>query len=154
MAVETDVEKLMRAMPVFADTDASVLRELKSIATVVTLPPGTLLFGEGDLHSDLYFVSSGTIALDMVTAKCGKQQILTAGGGDIIAWSAVLGDHLMTASAVASEESRLIAFPADQLLALCEANHDVGYAVMSCVAKLMSRRLLATRLQLLDVFQN
>lgn len=154
MDAETDVIELMRLMPVFTDTQTSVLRELKTIAKVVLLPPGTLLFGEGDHHSDLYFVASGMITLDMVTAQCGKQQILTVGAGDLVAWSAVLGDGLMTASAVASKESRLIAFPANQLLALCEANHDVGYAVMSCVARLISRRLLATRLQLLDVFQN
>ena len=152
MDAENDVIELMRAMPVFAEMHSSVLGELAAIAKVVTVPAGTLIFGEGDHHPDLYFVSSGTITLEMVTAQCGKQQILTVGDGDLIAWSALLGDSRMTASAVASEETLLIAFPADQLLALCESNRDLGYQVMLCVAKLISRRLLATRLQLLDVF--
>lgn len=147
-----DVLQLMRAMPALADTDASVLRELEAIAKVVTVPAGTILFSEGDLHTELYFVASGTIALDMVTAQCGKQQIITVGDGDLIAWSALLGDGRMTASAVASQESQLIAFDADRLRALCEANHDVGYAMVLCTAKLICRRLLATRLQLLDLF--
>jgi CRP/FNR family cyclic AMP-dependent transcriptional regulator len=152
MDAQCDVVELMRGVPALASADASVLRELEALARVVTVPPGTVLFSEGDHHPELYFVSSGTITLDMLTAQCGKQQIITVGEGDLIAWSALLGDGRMTASAIASQESRLIAFPADQLLALCEANRDVGYVVMLCIAKLISRRLLATRLQLLDLF--
>ena len=152
MDVQGDVVELMQPIPARASADTSVLRELEAIAIVITVPAGTLLIGEGDNYSALYFVASGTITLDMLTSQCGKQQIITVGDGDLIAWSALLGDGRMTASAIASQESRLIAFPADQLLALCEANHDVGYVVILCIAKLISRRLLATRLQLLDLF--
>lgn len=152
MDSEPDVLQLMRSMPALADADASVLAELESLARVVDVPAGTVLFSEGDIHTDLYFVASGTMALDMVTAHCGKQQILTVGEGDLIAWSSLLGGGRMTASAVASEESRLVAFDAKQLRDLCERNHELGYAVMSCSAKLICRRLLATRLQLLDLF--
>ena len=150
---QSEVGELVRAIPAFASADAGVFAKLESIATIMFYPQGTMLFHEGDQHDHLYFVASGTITLEMVTEQCGTKPILTLGAGDLMAWSSLLGDGRMTASALVSEDSRLIAFPSADLRALCERDHDVGYVVMSGVARLMSRRLLATRLQLLDVFQ-
>lgn len=152
MDSQSDVLELMRAMPALADTDDRVLQQLAAIARVVIVPAGTLLFSEGDTHTDIYFVASGTISLDMVTAHCGKQQILTIGDGDLVAWSSLFGDGRMTASAVATEESQLIAFDTSQLRSMCNADHDFGFSMVTCAAKLICRRLLATRLQLLDLF--
>jgi CRP-like cAMP-binding protein len=152
MQVAAEIVSVLREIPVLAAIDESVLGKLAAIARIVEIPKGTLLFSEGERRTDLYFVLSGTIELDMVTAKCGKQRILTLADGDLLAWSAWLGDGQMTASAVATEDTRLLSFPADQLRALCEANHDVGYVVALGTAKLISRRLLATRLQLLDLY--
>ncbi len=154
MSDEENVVEMLRAISVFADADADILGELESLARVVTVPKGAVVFSEGDKHTDVYFVSSGTIALDMVTTECGNQRVLTVGDGDLLAWSAMLSDCRMTASAVATEPSRMLAFPADKLRELCDANHDVGYVVMAGIAKLVSRRLLATRLQLLDLFHD
>ncbi|WP_442509378.1 hypothetical protein SH528x_000947 [Novipirellula sp. SH528] len=58
----------------------------------------------------------------------------------------------MTATAVATLDTTLISFDADALSQLCEQNHDIGYKVMFTIAKSLSKRLVATRLQLLDLF--
>ena len=152
MESDPKIVELLRTMPAFADLDHQVLSQIGALANLISVPEGTLIFAEGDSHTDLSFVLRGTVVLDMVTAQCGKQQILTLGEGDLLAWSTFLGDSRMTSSAVAATDTELVSFPAKQLRSLCEANHDVGYAVSLTIAKLMSRRLLATRLQLLDVF--
>ena len=154
MTAESGLAELIRAVPALANADPAVVEQLEVIAREIEAPEGTLIFNEGDQQSDLFFVASGSFALDMVTHYCGKQQILTVGDGDLLAWSSFLSGGRMTASAVALEPSRLLAFDADQLRQLCEANHEVGYVVMSAIAKLISRRLLATRLQLLDLFHS
>ena len=50
------------------------------------------------------------------------------------------------------EAVKTVALPGDQLRQLCEAEHEVGYHIMRQLASALSRRLLATRLQLLDLF--
>ncbi len=52
------------------------------------------------------------------------------------------------------EETRVFVFRDEEFMQLCQSNHDVGYPVMRELSKAISRRLVATRLQLLDLFAN
>jgi hypothetical protein len=58
----------------------------------------------------------------------------------------------MTTSAVAQEDTQVIAICAADLLALCESDPVFGYQLMQRVALALANRLVATRLQLLDLF--
>lgn len=82
----------------------------------------------------------------------GAVRILTLGPGEMAGWSALLDQGKMTASAVAVQDSEVIVAAADKLRQLCETNHDFGYHLMRQMAAALSERLVATRLQLLDLF--
>lgn len=138
--------------PLGVGAEPAVVTSLAALAKLETFPAGAELFREGDHHHQLYIVRQGHLSLDMTTATCGQQRILTAGVGDVVAWSALLGDGRMTATAQAIEETQMIVIDAGQLRSLCEADHDVGYRVMKWMARMIAGRLLATRLQLLDLF--
>jgi CRP-like cAMP-binding protein len=84
----------------------------------------------------------------------GRVPLMTAGPGDLVGWSPLFGGHPMTATATALEPVRVLSFDGQDLRGLCEANHEVGYHVMRQLALVLSDRLLATRLQLLDLFQD
>jgi CRP-like cAMP-binding protein len=142
----------MLALGFDADADG-VAAALSAVAVLTDLPAGTLIFNEGELHNHVYFIVRGTVALEMLTAGAGKQRILTMGEGDLLSWSALLGAGRMTSSATALEPVRLLEFDATVLGDLCRQNHEVGYVIMTRVAEALSRRLLATRIQLLDVYQ-
>jgi hypothetical protein len=47
---------------------------------------------------------------------------------------------------------RAIALDGKCLRTKCEQNHDLGYELLKRFSQIMSRRLDATRLQLLDVY--
>lgn len=81
----------------------------------------------------------------------GRVPILTAGPGDVLAWSALVQQKIMTSTAVAQEPVRTIAFDGNALRQLCECNHAIGYYVMRQLAPALSHRLVATRLQLLYI---
>ncbi len=149
---EQGMEDQIRRLGLADPGNGDVIERLSKMSSLVTYPVGTLIFSEGELHDRLYFVAHGAVSLEMVTTNCGQKRILTTGTGDLLAWSGLLGDGRMTATAVAIEPTELIEFPAATLRSLCESNHDVGYVVMLRVAKALSHRLLATRLQLLDLY--
>ena len=46
----------------------------------------------------------------------------------------------------------MIAIPSDRLLDICDTFPSVGYHLMRRMAHSLSQRLLATRLQMLDLF--
>lgn len=109
---------------------------------------------EGSEATELYLIESGRVGLDMFVPGRGQVRILTLGPGEVLAWSALVGNHGATATATALDDTLTIAFPDKALSDLCEANLAVGYFVMKELAKAISRRLLSTRLQLLDLFAN
>jgi len=131
---------------------ADVLEKLADKSTLGSLMAGEVLFREGSENRNLYFVHSGRLALEMNVPGRGAVRILTIGPGEMVGWSALLGQGTMTASAVALEESELVAAPADKLSELSESNPEFGYHLMLHMAAALSKRLVATRLQLLDLF--
>lgn len=131
-----------------------VLDELAQAGQVQGFPAGTVLFREGTPNQNLYLISVGCVALEMQVPGRGRVRILSLGPGDVLAWSALLGDGEMTATAVALEDTQAISVSGRRMQEVCEANHDVGYALMHRISMALSQRLLATRLQLLDLFSN
>ena len=84
--------------------------------------------------------------------RSGGLPVLTLEAGDLLGWSGLVDSTQVTATAIAVQDTRAIALPADRLKALCQEDHDIGYEIMRRVAVALSRRLVATRLQLLDMF--
>lgn len=155
---DLDVQRRLQALPWNEPLPGSILERLASLAVVAQYPLGQVLFYESELHSRLYFISSGVVSLEMRVsvnrlAGQGSQRILTVGPGEILAWSALLADGHMTTTAIVTEPLCTIEFDTAALKRLCRQDHEVGYYIMHQVAMGLSRRLLATRLQLLDLFQ-
>ncbi|MGD9644922.1 MAG: Crp/Fnr family transcriptional regulator [Pirellulales bacterium] len=126
--------------------------QLAACASERAVPAGEVLFREGGQNDDLMFVRSGGVALDMQVPRRGNVRILSLGPGDLLAWSAVLGQGKMTASATVLEPARLFVIPASQFEAICHADPQLGYHLMREAARALANRLVATRLQLLDLF--
>ncbi|MEW4527186.1 Crp/Fnr family transcriptional regulator [Maioricimonas sp. JC845] len=131
---------------------AEDLDKLAAIATLEPIKAETVLFQEGAPCDRLYVVASGLIGLDMCMPRRGCIRILTVGEGELLGWSALVGRAAMSARATVLEAGTLVAFSAKQLEDLCDRDHDVGYAIMRQISHALLKRLLATRLQMLDMF--
>lgn len=149
---EPSIAIALREMEFSAVLPASVLTQLSRAAEWRVLSSGSVLFREGDFHDQLYLIHAGHLALEMCIPARGCTRLLTLGPGDLAAWSSLCGEGQMTATAIALEPVQLIAFPGRTLRELCEADHHFGYRLMSRLSQALSKRLLATRLQLLDLF--
>ena len=128
------------------------VEKLAAIGTIEQYGSSTVLFQEGSDCRQLSLVIDGLIGLDMCMPRRGCIRILTVGPQELLGWSAMVPNARMTARATVIEPCTLVTFPANQLRALCDADHDVGYVVMSHLSAALSQRLLATRLQMLDMF--
>lgn len=113
---------------------------------------GATIFREGQPESRVFVIVSGQVALEMDLPGRGRRRILSLGPGDFLGWTPLFGDAPMTATALAIEPSELFSATGEELRAAAEANPELGYYVMRYVALALSRRLIATRLQLLDLF--
>jgi CRP-like cAMP-binding protein len=130
----------------------NVLDQLAAAASWRHCPSGAVLFREGDQNRSFYIIQRGSVALEMCLPARGCQRLLTLGPGDIVAWSALLGQGAMTTSAIALEDTELMAISGPDLQQFCEADPVFGYHLMQRLCHALSQRLVATRLQLLDLF--
>ncbi|MBC8351135.1 MAG: Crp/Fnr family transcriptional regulator [Planctomycetes bacterium] len=128
------------------------LGRLAEESTVRRVAAGEVVFRDGSTNNNLYLIRSGRLALEMNVPGRGAVRILTLGAGEMVGWSALLGQGKMTAGAIAIEDSDVVVASADRLRELCEADRDFGFLLMRQMADALSKRLVATRLQLLDLF--
>lgn len=146
------LEELLRQAPFLQRLSSGDLSKIAQIAAVEQFQPSDVLFQEGAACDRAYMVVEGLVALDMCMPRRGCVRILTVGPREIVGVSSLLGDGRMTTRATAVEATTLISLPARKLRELCDSDHDIGYAVMTQLSAALAARLLATRLQLLDVY--
>lgn len=143
---------LLAGLRFSAELSTSALGRLAASATVRSYPAGTRLFREGETSEYLMIVSSGRVGLDMNVPGRGAVRVLSLEAGDLLAWSALLENARMTASALAVEDTEVVAVLALAVLQACDQDPEFGYQFMRRVVVALAERLLATRLQLLDLF--
>jgi len=132
--------------------DVSCRDELASRVSYRDVAEGTILFRENTVRDELLLVVSGRVALEMNVPGRGNVRIISLADGDLVGWSALLAAGVMTTSAITLAPTRLAVFPAAEIRDLCDRRPEIGYPVMRHVARSLANRLVATRLQLLDLF--
>jgi CRP/FNR family transcriptional regulator, cyclic AMP receptor protein len=134
------------------------LTQVALIATVESKIAGNVLFREGATCDRVFFVASGMVGLDMYVDRYvpprGNVRVVTLETGDFFTWSPLLGARPATVTATVMEDATLVSMPSRLLQELCDRDHDIGYAIMQSLAFTLSDRLLATRLQFLDIFRS
>jgi CRP-like cAMP-binding protein len=127
-----------------------VQEKLLALGEAFHYPAGQTIFHEGDPSLYLYIVKSGQVAIDLHIASKGRRSIMTAGPGDLFSWSALVEPRIETASARAVEETEAVGIKGGALMDLCREDPGLGFEVYHELAEVISARLIATRLQLLD----
>ena len=146
------VEAALKSLQFTSGWPQRVSRELASLGSLLSVSAGEVLFHEGGSNGRVSLGASGRIGIEMLLPGRGRLRVLSLGPGDVVAWSAVLDSGKMTATGVAEEPSLLLVMSGAHLRQLCARDHEVGYFVMQRLAEAVSRRLVATSLQLLDIF--
>ena len=150
---EISNEQLLRQVGLDRDLRDDLVARLAAIATHYAFACGETIFREHQYHQRVYWIVDGVVTLEMSPSHAGPKAVLTVGSGDLLAWSAFLGNQRMTTTAVASTDVQLVGFDSDQARRLCDENNEIGYRFLQSLAEALSRRLVATRLQLLDLFE-
>ena len=94
----------------------------------------------------------GRVALQLFAPGRGAMTFRTVGPGEVFGYSWIAPPYRWTYDGIALERVRALAMDAACLRAKCETDHDLGYEIMKRFMPVLTERLHATRLQLLDVY--
>ncbi len=130
----------------------AVREKVLSVAQSFHYTAGQTIFSMGDPSLRVFVVKSGRVGIMIHVPNKNSVTILTLGPGDLFSWSALVQPHIETATARALEDTEALGMSGRALMDLCEQDPLVGYDLYRTLTHVITARLRATRLQLLDVF--
>lgn len=140
------------AHPFFAALTDAQLVALSEDAITETFTAGQRLFDEGGIADMFWLIEHGSIALDMRVPGRGDQIVETLGPGTVLGWSWLHPPYRWHFRAVARLATTAIAFDAASVRRRCDADPAFGYAMLRSFTPVITERLQATRLRLLDLY--
>jgi CRP-like cAMP-binding protein len=151
MTVE-GLDTLMQEHPFFEGLSAEALELLAGCASNERFPAGRTIVREGDSADKFFLIRHGTVAQEIRVPGRDPLIIETLEEGDILGWSWIVPPYRWTFDARALELVRTISLDATCLRAKCEQDHSLGYDLYQRIVPVMSRRLKAVRLRLVDMY--
>ena len=124
---------------------------LASLARRVNFAAEDLIFHEGDEKHEFFLLLAGRVSLEIV-AQGKPLRVHTLEGGDELGWSAVIVGRGKHFQARALEPVDALSFDGYALLERCRADTGFGYKIMHRLLGVVSERLQAARIQVLDMY--
>jgi CRP-like cAMP-binding protein len=118
----------------------------------VTFRPDERLFDEGGRADKFWLVEEGCIALDLQVPGRGDQIVETLAAGTVLGWSWLHPPYRWHFGAVARVATAAIEFDAPSVRGRCGADPAFGYAILRVFTPVITERLQATRLRMLDLY--
>ncbi len=152
MLYQADITSTIKSIPWFLDLSPESLQNLISAAEMRAFEIGDTIFTEGEQHNFLYVILEGKVSVESYIPGRGSLPIFTAESLDVIGWSSltpVVRQKTGTVKVLAP--TRVVAFDAEKLMSLCEADSQLGFVIMRRLANIVASRLLNHRLHLLEL---
>jgi len=140
------------AHPFFAALTDEQRAALAANGSAVTFAAGERLFDEGGSADRFWLIEDGRIALDMRVPGRGDQIVETLASGTVLGWSWMHPPYRWHFGAMARLATTAIEFDAPSVRRRCDADPAFGYAALRSFTPVITERLQATRLRLLDLY--
>jgi CRP/FNR family transcriptional regulator, cyclic AMP receptor protein len=147
-----NLESILEAHPFFEGLDRAYITFLVGCASNQRCSPGEFLFREGQEANYFYLIREGTVNLEIYSPQQGPIIVQTLGAGEILGWSWIVSPYQWRFDARLVEQTRLIALDGKCLRQKCEEDRGMGYELLKRFAPIIEQRLVATKIQLLDLY--
>ncbi|MFH8371728.1 cyclic nucleotide-binding domain-containing protein [Streptomyces sp. NPDC018031] len=121
-------------------------------AREVSFPAGARVMVQGGTAEWFWLMRSGAVALDHRDPRGTTRVIETVGPGDLLGLSWLFPPHVWRTGAISVTAGHALEFDASAVRAMCAADPELGQAFVAQVADTIGRRLMGTRIRLLDVY--
>ena len=145
-------EQILANQAFFKGMNETYLLMLADHASFVSYKTGQFVFNQNEEADTFYLITEGKIALEVITVSQGPLVIQTLGPNELLGWSWLFPPYRWHFDAIASVDSKAIAFDGKWLRQKCKEDPELGHELMQRIAQVLVQRLQATRLQLLDVY--
>ena len=143
---------LLTRHPFSRNFEPQQIERLATLARAVRFTTDQVIFQSGDDCADFFLILSGRVALEMPVDQQHVLRIQTLADGDEFGFSVLIKGRGMTFQARALQPVEALAIDGGRLIEACDQDPRLGYALMRTLLLIVSERLDATRLQLMDTY--
>ncbi len=134
---------LLKQSSLFEGLNAEELQQFANVAQFLKVKKGDRIFEAGSPAEFLFVIGAGEIDLRFKVTyynALAELSLDTKSRGEAFGWSALIGPHRYTLSAIALADSALLQMNQTDIKRLCEANNHLGYILMRNLAKMVGDR--------------
>lgn len=147
------IEDLLQGHPFMTRLTPDQVAFVAGCGKNVRYPAGTFLAREGSPADEFFVIRQGRVAVSATAPGRGDIVLETLREGDVAGWSWIMPPYLWTFNIQALEPVLAIALDGKCLRQKCETDTHLGFVIMRALAEIMTVRLRATRLQLIDMYR-
>jgi CRP/FNR family transcriptional regulator, cyclic AMP receptor protein len=146
-----DLDGIISGHPFLQGLNPHQMRIMRDCAMFIRFKAGELIFREGDPANRFYLIFRGKVAVESHVRDAGAMTIQTIGENEVLGWSWLFPPYYWHFGARAAADTEAVFFYGTPLREQCEADHDLGFALMKRLSEVMMARLQATRRQLVEM---
>jgi CRP-like cAMP-binding protein len=146
------LEPIVREHPFCKDLPERYVALITGCAKNVRFDPDSIVFREGEAANEFYLIREGLVGVEVTIPQRGATLVQTVGTGDVLGWSWLFPPYHWHFDARALEATRALALDGKCLRDKCREDHSLGYEFLLRFSQIVTERLEATRLQLLDLY--
>ena len=146
------IEDEVAEQPVFQGMDPPHRALISGCGRKRAFQDGALLMKEGEEANEFFVIRRGKVLLSIHAPERGEVALETLDAGEIVGLSWLFPPYRVQFDARAVGPVFTISFDAACLRGKCEQDPAMGYELMKRFARIMTARLQATRLRMLDVY--
>ena len=148
----SSLESQIVAHPFFDGLEATQVTSVIKHATITRVAARGFIFREGGDADKFYLIRRGKVVLTVFEPWKGSIAIQTLGAGEALGWSWLFPPYQWHFDARAVEDTEVIVFDAARLRTKLDDNPEIGYELLKRIARIMTERLQASRIQLLNIY--
>lgn len=137
----------------FKTVPEKYIKFLEKNSSIVSFPAGKYLFREGMESESFYYIISGKVALEIHVPASKNVTLETIPKDHFLGWSWLFSPpHTWFFDGRAVGEVEVISFNAEVIRNETEQDHELGFLLLKYFGSVMSDRITASRMQLMDIY--
>lgn len=149
MTAEATIEKTA----LFKGLSPSEVRAVSELARTKTFDAGESIFAEGGYGDEVCILTKGVVRIELsVDGGSDTATVHRFSAGQVFGEIALADRRNRSASATCETDCEILAVRCEDLLALFERTHAIGYRAMKNLSAVLATRLRKTNTQLVSTF--
>ena len=142
---------LVAEHPFFKGMDPAALEIIVGCCANEVFKPGAYLYRQGEPADKFYLIRDGLVAVEIYVPGRPPISVETIEAGEIIGWSWLFPPFKWSNDARAAETVRVISVDGACLRGKMERDQILGYELYKRFVPIMARRLLQTRIRIVEL---